>query len=46
MVHPAVFEAVNARLGQKVYDPDVITGFAFGIGIERVAKAARLRGYV
>jgi phenylalanyl-tRNA synthetase alpha chain len=37
MVHPAVFEAVNARLGRKVYDPDVISGFAFGLGIERVA---------
>jgi phenylalanyl-tRNA synthetase alpha chain len=37
MVHPAVFEAVNARLGRKVYDPEVVTGFAFGIGIERVA---------
>jgi phenylalanyl-tRNA synthetase alpha chain len=30
MVHPAVFEAVG-------YDPDTYTGFAFGIGIERVA---------
>jgi phenylalanyl-tRNA synthetase alpha chain len=37
MVNPAVFEAVNARLGQAVYDPERITGFAFGIGIERVA---------
>jgi phenylalanyl-tRNA synthetase alpha chain len=37
MVHPAVFEAVNARLGRTVYDPEVVTGFAFGIGIERVA---------
>jgi phenylalanyl-tRNA synthetase alpha chain len=37
MVHPAVFEAVNARLGRKVYDPEEITGFAFGLGIERVA---------
>jgi len=37
MVNPAVFEAVNARLGRRVYDPDIITGFAFGIGIERVA---------
>ncbi len=37
MVNPAVFEAVNARLGQRVYDPELITGFAFGIGIERVA---------
>lgn len=30
MVHPAVFEAVG-------YDPERYTGFAFGIGIERVA---------
>jgi phenylalanyl-tRNA synthetase alpha chain len=37
MVHPAVFEAVNARLGHEVYDPDEVTGFAFGLGIERVA---------
>jgi phenylalanyl-tRNA synthetase alpha chain len=37
MVHPALFEAVNARLGRMVYDPEEITGFAFGLGIERVA---------
>jgi phenylalanyl-tRNA synthetase alpha chain len=37
MVNPAVFEAVNARLGRAVYDPEEITGFAFGLGIERVA---------
>ncbi len=37
MVHPAVFEAVNARLGRVVYDPEEISGFAFGLGIERVA---------
>jgi phenylalanyl-tRNA synthetase alpha chain len=30
MVHPAVFEAVG-------YDPEQVTGFAFGMGIERVA---------
>jgi phenylalanyl-tRNA synthetase alpha chain len=30
MVHPAVFEAVG-------YDPAEVTGFAFGMGIERVA---------
>jgi len=30
MVHPAVFECVG-------YDPDQVTGFAFGMGIERVA---------
>jgi phenylalanyl-tRNA synthetase alpha chain len=37
MVNPAVFEAVNARLGRVVYDPEGVTGFAFGLGIERVA---------
>jgi len=37
MVNPAVFEAVNARLGRTVYDPEEVTGFAFGMGIERVA---------
>jgi len=30
MVHPAVFEAVG-------YDADEVTGFAFGMGVERVA---------
>jgi phenylalanyl-tRNA synthetase alpha chain len=30
MVHPAVFEAVG-------YDADTITGFAFGMGLERIA---------
>jgi phenylalanyl-tRNA synthetase alpha chain len=30
MVHPAVFEAVG-------YDPEKVTGFAFGLGMERVA---------
>jgi len=37
MVNPAVFEAVNARLGRAAYDPEEISGFAFGLGIERVA---------
>ena len=30
-VDPAVFEAVN-------YDPDQVTGFAFGMGVERIAN--------
>jgi phenylalanyl-tRNA synthetase alpha chain len=30
MVHPAVFEAVG-------YDPEEVSGFAFGLGMERVA---------
>jgi phenylalanyl-tRNA synthetase alpha chain len=37
MVHPAVFEAVNTRLGRVVYDPERVTGFAFGVGVDRVA---------
>ncbi len=37
MVHPAVFEAVG-------YDPRRITGFAFGMGIERVAMLAYRAG--
>jgi phenylalanyl-tRNA synthetase alpha chain len=30
MVHPAVFEHVG-------YDPETVTGFAFGMGADRVA---------
>lgn len=30
MVHPAVFEAVG-------YDPEIYTGLAFGLGVERIA---------
>ncbi len=37
MVHPAVFEKVNAGLGEVRYDPERHTGFAFGLGIERIA---------
>jgi phenylalanyl-tRNA synthetase alpha chain len=37
MVNPAVFAAVNARLGRDAYDPERVAGFAFGMGIERVA---------
>jgi phenylalanyl-tRNA synthetase alpha chain len=32
MVHPAVFEAVG-------YDPSAVTGFAFGLGVDRFAQA-------
>jgi phenylalanyl-tRNA synthetase alpha chain len=32
MVHPAVFEAVG-------YDPNEVTGFAFGMGADRLAMA-------
>ena len=33
MVDPNVF----AYIGDPAYDPDVVTGFAFGMGIERIA---------
>ena len=33
MVHPAVFEIVDRRR----LDPERFTGFAFGLGIERIA---------
>jgi len=37
MVHPAVFEQVNRRLGETRYDSEILSGFAFGLGIERIA---------
>lgn len=42
MVHPAVFEAVErarvaAGLPPGAYDPERVTGFAFGMGIDRIA---------
>jgi phenylalanyl-tRNA synthetase alpha chain len=41
MVDPAVFQAVNQRrieLGREpLYDPERITGFAFGMGVDRIA---------
>jgi len=39
MVNPAVFEAVNARRGDNAYDPEYWTGFAFGMGLERLAMS-------
>ena len=41
MVHPNVFRAVNearrARGLEPAYDPERVTGFAFGMGLERIA---------
>jgi phenylalanyl-tRNA synthetase alpha chain len=37
MVHPAVFEAVNRARGDAAYDPEEWTGFAFGLGMDRLA---------
>jgi phenylalanyl-tRNA synthetase alpha chain len=37
MVHPAVFEEVNKARGDDAYDPEEWTGFAFGLGMDRLA---------
>jgi phenylalanyl-tRNA synthetase alpha chain len=37
MVDPAVFEAVNGKRGDKAYDAEKYTGFAFGFGLDRLA---------
>jgi phenylalanyl-tRNA synthetase alpha chain len=37
MVHPAVFEQVNKARGDDAYDPEKWTGFAFGLGMDRLA---------
>jgi phenylalanyl-tRNA synthetase alpha chain len=39
MVNPAVFEAINAKRGDNAYDPEDWTGFAFGMGLERLAMS-------
>ncbi len=37
MVDPAVFDAVNKKRGDSAYDPECVTGFAFGMGLDRLA---------
>jgi phenylalanyl-tRNA synthetase alpha chain len=37
MVDPNVFARVGELRGDDVYDPDRVQGFAFGLGIERIA---------
>src|SRR6266513_4115279 len=37
MVHPAVFEEVNKARKDDAYDPEKFTGFAFGLGMDRLA---------
>jgi phenylalanyl-tRNA synthetase alpha chain len=39
MVNPAVFAAVNGRRGDEAYHPENWTGFAFGMGLERLAMS-------
>jgi phenylalanyl-tRNA synthetase alpha chain len=37
IVHPAVFEEVNKARHDDAYDPEKWTGFAFGLGMDRLA---------
>ncbi|HEV2096470.1 MAG TPA: phenylalanine--tRNA ligase subunit alpha [Chthoniobacterales bacterium] len=37
MVHPAVFEEVNRARADLAFDPEKWTGFAFGLGMDRLA---------
>jgi phenylalanyl-tRNA synthetase alpha chain len=37
VVHPAVFEQVNKARGDKAYDPEMWSGYAFGLGMDRLA---------
>ncbi len=37
MVDPAVFEAICDQRKDRAYDPEKVTGFAFGFGLDRLA---------
>ncbi|WP_035606509.1 phenylalanine--tRNA ligase subunit alpha [Haloferula sp. BvORR071] len=37
MVDPAVFEQINGSRKDGAYDPEKVTGFAFGMGLDRLA---------
>ncbi len=37
MVDPAVFEEICRARGDRAYDPEHVTGFAFGFGLDRLA---------
>ena len=37
MVDPAVFESIDAGRKDQAFDPQKITGFAFGMGLDRLA---------
>ena len=50
MVDPAVFEAVNGKRGDRAYDPEEFSGFAFGFGLDRLAMILSdipdIRGFI
>ena len=37
MVDPAVFEKICTARGDALYDPAKVTGYAFGMGLDRLA---------
>jgi phenylalanyl-tRNA synthetase alpha chain len=37
MVDPAVFDQICSKRGDRAFDPEVVTGFAFGFGLDRLA---------
>jgi phenylalanyl-tRNA synthetase alpha chain len=37
MVDPAVFSTISEQRGDQVFDPESVTGFAFGMGLDRLA---------
>lgn len=37
MVDPAVFDAINGKRGDRAFDTEKYTGFAFGFGLDRLA---------
>ena len=37
MVDPAVFESINKTRKDNAFDPEKVTGFAFGMGLDRLA---------
>ncbi len=37
MVDPAVFAEISAKRGDALFDPEKVTGFAFGMGLDRLA---------
>ena len=37
MVDPAVFEQICGKRGDRAFDPEIVTGFAFGFGLDRLA---------
>jgi len=50
MVDPAVFTAVNEKRGDHAYDPEKVSGFAFGFGLDRLAMnmagVTDIRGFI